>query len=230
MKMSEYFYWVNVDKKEYLCPADFDLGLKQHKSVARDNDLLGALHTLLAKEWNGDRILFLGDECPVPEHPSCEALCILDADTKMCDTGHYYDTVVETYRNISSLFREAESKVRQYIQYYLDDLCDYKNGERTELPVNEYRIDSDRPFDGLFIKKGTNFTYIINYTKKVYYSFEHTHILFQNHSESTDYDPLPLLLEYGRRVNFGVWVGDRIGVSNTIDPEYTLIKEIVLDW
>lgn len=230
MKMSEYFYWVNVDKKEYLCPADFDLGLKQHESVARDNDLLAALHTLLANEWNGDRILFLGDECPVPEHPNCEALCILDADTKMHDTGHYYDTVVETYQNVSGLFREAETEVRKYIQYYLDDLHDYNRGERAELPVNEYGINSDRPFDGLFTKEGTTFPYIINYTKKVYYSFAHTHILFQDHSESINHDPLPLLLEYGRRVNFGVWVGDRIGVSDTIDPEYTLIKEIVLDW
>lgn len=230
MKMSEYFNWVNIDKKEYLCPADFDLGPKQHESVTRDNDLLAALHTLLANEWNGDRILFLGNECPVPEHPDCEALCILDADTKMHDTGHYYDTVVETYRNVSGLFREAETGVRKYIQYYLDDLHNYNSGERAELPVNEYGINSVRPFDGLFTKEGTTFPYIINYTKKVYYSFAHTHILFQDHSESINHDPLPLLLEYGRRVNFGVWVGNRIGVSDTIDPEYTLIKEIVLDW
>lgn len=230
MKMSEYFYWVNVDKKEYLCPTDFDLGLKQHESVARDNDLLAALHTLLANEWNGDRILFLGDECPVPVHPDCEALRILNCDTERHHTGHYYDTVVESYRNVSGLFCDAETEVRQEIQYYLDDLRDYNSGKRTELPVNEYGINSDRPFEGLFTKKGTNFPYIINYTKKVYYSFALTRILQKNRSENTYSDPLPLLLEYGHKINHGTWVGDRIGVSNTITSEYTLIKEIVLDW
>lgn len=67
--MGEYFNWVNVDKKEYLCPSDFDLGSKQLESVYRGNPLLAALHTLLADEWNGNHILFLGDECPVPDHP-----------------------------------------------------------------------------------------------------------------------------------------------------------------
>lgn len=26
--MGEYYNWVNVDKKEYICPADFDYGNK----------------------------------------------------------------------------------------------------------------------------------------------------------------------------------------------------------
>lgn len=228
--MGEYFNWVNVDKKEYLRPADFDLGNKQLESVFRGNSLLAALHTLLADEWNGDHILFLGDECPVPDHPDCEALLILNFDTEKHHTGHYYDTIVETYRNVSGLFCDAETEVRQEIQYYLDNLRDYNSGKRTELPVNEYGINSDRPFEGLFTKKGANFPYIINYTKKVYYSFALTRILQKNRSENTHSDPLPLLLEYGRKINHGTWVGDRIGVSNTITSEYTLIKEIVLDW
>lgn len=228
--MGEYFNWVNVDKKEYLCPADFGLGLKQHESIARDNVLLAALHTLLADEWNGDHILFLGDECPVSDHPDCEALRILDVDTKKHHSGHYYDTIVETYRNVSGLFCDAETAVRQEIQYYLDDLRDYNNGKLTDLPVNAYRINSERPFEGLFTKKGTTSPYIINYTKKVYYSFALTRILYQDHSENTHSDPLPLLLEYGHGASHGVWVGDRIGVSHTIPSEFTLMKEIALDW
>lgn len=228
--MGEYFNWVNVDKKEYLCPADFGLGLKQHESIARNNVLLAALHTLLADEWNGDHILFLGDECPVSDHPDCEALRILDVDTKKHHSGYYYDTIVETYRNVSGLFCDAETAVRREIQYYLDDLRDYNNGKFADLPVNAYRINSDRPFEGLFTKKGTNFPYIINYTKKVYYSFALTCILQKDRSDSTHADPLPLLLEYGHRASHGVWVGDRIGVSHTIPSEFTLMREIVLDW
>lgn len=228
--MGEHFNWVNVDKKEYLCPSDFGLRNKQLESVFCGNRLIAALYTLLADEWNGDHILFLGDECPVPDHPDREALRILNCDTKKHHAGHYYDTIVETYRNVSGLFCDAETEVRQEIQYYLDYLHDYNSGKRTEFPANEYGIDSDRPFDGLFAKKGMNFPYIINYTKKAYYSFALTRILQKDRSESIYSDPLPLLLEYGRRENCGVWVGDSIGASSTIPSEYTLIKEIVLDW
>ena len=32
--MGEYYNWVNVDRKEYICPADFDLGNKLLESSA----------------------------------------------------------------------------------------------------------------------------------------------------------------------------------------------------
>ena len=41
--MGQYYCWVNFDKKEYLCPADFDLGNKLHESMSADNALLRAL-------------------------------------------------------------------------------------------------------------------------------------------------------------------------------------------
>mgnify|MGYP001772577394 FL=1 len=46
--MGQYYCWVNVDKKEYLCPADFDLGNKLHESMSADNALLRALLELLS--------------------------------------------------------------------------------------------------------------------------------------------------------------------------------------
>ena len=65
--MGEYFDWVNVDKKEFICPGDFDYGNKFHETVHKDSDPLLVLHTLLNERWAGDHVLFLGDECNVPE-------------------------------------------------------------------------------------------------------------------------------------------------------------------
>ena len=59
--MGEYFEWVNIDKKEYISPFDFDQGSKLHQTSVDGNPLLNALATLLDDRWKGDRIVFLGD-------------------------------------------------------------------------------------------------------------------------------------------------------------------------
>lgn len=55
--MGEYYHWVNIDKKEYITPRDFDYGNKFHESMNKDSAPLHALHVLLANEWKGDRVL-----------------------------------------------------------------------------------------------------------------------------------------------------------------------------
>ena len=60
--MGEYYNWVNIDKKEYISPHDFDYGNKLWESMNKDSAPLHALHVLLANEWRGDRVLWLGDE------------------------------------------------------------------------------------------------------------------------------------------------------------------------
>ena len=39
---------------------------------------------------------------------------------------------------------------------------------------NEYGIDFEKPFQGLFIKQTNRYKYTVNHTKKVYYSLEET--------------------------------------------------------
>lgn len=53
--MGEYYKWVNIDKKEYISPRDFDYGNKFWESMNKDSAPLHALHVLLANEWRGDR-------------------------------------------------------------------------------------------------------------------------------------------------------------------------------
>ena len=49
--MGEYYDWVNVDRKEYISPNDFDFGNKRTESLVRRNVFLCALRDLLSKEW-----------------------------------------------------------------------------------------------------------------------------------------------------------------------------------
>lgn len=225
--MGEYYNWVNVDKKEYICPADFDYGNKLHESMHRDSILLFALHSLLMDLWKGDRILWFGDECSVPEQSSNNVIQLLyDQSVAFGSSGDAFDMICESYRNVSCFFREAEKDVRKEIGCYLDE---YKETGRLER-FNEYGIELDNPFDGLFFMIGKRRKYIVNHTKKMYYSLDETDILFQNHIKNDFADPLPLLLGYGRTREPGEWIGDIIGVSDQRPEGYLLIKEIYVDW
>lgn len=223
--MGEYFDWVNVDKKEYICPTDFDYGSKRIESCWRDNVFLGALHSLLANEWKGDRILWMGDEQFIPADETNKTLKLLYDQTN--NTGDIYDTVLETYHNLSGLFKDAETEVREEIKYYLTERF-----SPVIDPVNKYRIDPDHPYDGLFMRKGHTYRYTINTSKKICYDRYNVRIVFSNypHKHMNEADPLPLLMGYGRSTPTGPWVGDIIAVSNEKPADCTLLDHVVLDW
>lgn len=224
--MGEYFSWVNVDKKEFLCPNDFDLGNKCLESSWEDNHLLRALRELLAAEWKGCRIVFLGDECNAPENNTIEILELIQKHSEEIDcSGNLYDTVAESYRNVSCQFKDAEADVRSEIGFYLQCL---KDGGF--IPPNEYRIDVNDPFNGLFQRKGKSFKYTINLTKNICYSLDETTVLDHNGRNPQHFDPLPVLMSYGRRKVYGEWLGDIIAVSDDIPVGCTLLKEIKLEW
>ena len=68
--MADYFCWGKVDRKEYIIPSDFAYGNKCLESCQRDGTVLGALRDLLSKGWKGCRILWMGDECGLPDNIS----------------------------------------------------------------------------------------------------------------------------------------------------------------
>ena len=222
--MGEYFSWVNVDKKEYISPCDFDLGNKRYESIHWGNELLCALRELLSKEWNGDHIFFMGDQNLINKDTKNETLKILyEHSDKFGYPGDGFDTVYESYKNVSGLFKETEEYVREEIGFYLSGLergCD----------INEYGIDISDPFQGLFQREGRDFIYTINHNKRVCYSFEKTKILFKDGEECDFADPLPILMVYGSNRIPGEWVGDIIGVSDNVPEGYEVLKEIVLEW
>lgn len=224
--MGEYFDWVNVDKREFISPDDFGYGNKSHETVHKDSVPLLALHTLLSDRWAGDHILFLGDECYVPDETANYVFKALrEQYHPFPDVDYTWEMVFETYRNVSGLFKEAEEAVRSEIRYYLEDL---RNHER--YVHNEYGVDADHPYEGLFTMTGQRVRYVVNHTKRIGYSLEETKVLYLNRTESDFADPLPILLGYGSDFGPGAWIGDVIGVSHRLPEGYTLLPEVYLDW
>lgn len=222
--MGEYYSWVNPDRKEYITPSDFDYGNKRGESMHRDSLPLIALHTLLRDEWKNCHIIWLGDEADIPEDSKNYVFKTLDKHS--IDFGYphdVFDTICESYKNVSGLFKEAENKVRNEIKYYIEDV---KSG--IQETFNEYGIDINNPYNGLFLKTCRRYKYIINHSKKTYYSLEETNIVWKDGCRTLEVDPLPELLGYGRMLDCGEWVGDIIGVDDQVPKDYTLIDKIVL--
>ena len=242
--MGEYYDWVNVDRKEYICPADFDFGNKLLESSAPHNAFLCAFRELLDKEWRGSHIVFLGDSHTLTRVEDNVTLKTLYDHSVECGyEGVGADTVVESYKNISGLFSAAEKEVRREIEFYVRAV---KNGEPDSF--NEYKVDISDPYTGLFKRTGKDYKYTLNHTKKQYYSIEDTVINMPQNGVVYDpdkpegkkfskppkdfkpsVDPLPYLLRHGYD-GIGEWVGDIIGVSDVIPDGYSLIKEISIDY
>lgn len=221
--MAEYFDWVNVNKREYLHPHDFNFGAKFHESQHKENAVLRALYELLSGRWKGDPVVFIGDDAAIPKDTPYGILRHLRKQAAGVDYSVY---IYDSYRNVSCLFHDAETEVREEIGYFLEDILRSGSFEN----VNEYGIDIRRPFAGLFCFTGKSFQYVLNHTKKEYYSLSETPILYKD-GEPCDYiDPLPLLLGLGRSTEPGMWLGDIIGVSDAVGNDYKPLKEIRLDW
>ena len=226
-KMGEYYNWVNVDKREYLCPGDFGYGNKAHESMHRDSTPLLALHALLCDRWKGNRVVWFGDECSVPaQFPNNLIQTLFNQSEAFGYPGDAFDMFCESYRNVSCLFKEAEENVREEIGFYLED---YREDGKLDH-YNEYGIDLDHPFDGLFLMIGERYKYTLNHTKKIYYTLNETNILYLDGTKNEYSDPLPILMGYGRVLDPGKWLGDVIGVSDFPPEEYSLIQNIQLDW
>lgn len=228
--MGEYYSWVNVDRKEYIDPSYFGYGSKFHESMHKDSIPLHALHTLLLDEWKGNRILWLGDECKVSDKSSNKVIQRLyEQSVEFGSPGCLFDVINEMYKNVSGLFKESEEDVREEIGFYLEKYAHFLN-HGGEEPLNEFGVSLKSPYEGLFHKTAKRCKYMINYSKKIYYSLDETTIRFQDHTINDFSDPLPLLMGYGRVTEPGEWLGDVIGVSDQCPEGYLLVKELYVDW
>ena len=107
---------------EWFSVSRFNLGNKSHESMYKENDLLRALRELLSAEWKGCRVVFLGDECSAPSGIAEELFqVILKHTVEMGYPGDLFDTICESYKNVSCLFKAAEENAREEIGFYIDD-------------------------------------------------------------------------------------------------------------
>ena len=236
--MGEYYDWVNVDRKEYICPSDFGMGNKLLESSNRHNSFLCAFKELLGNEWRDSRIVFLGDSKELSPNDDNETLSLLYKQSEECGyKGFGIDTIVETYTNISSWFSAAEKEVRREIEYYLKEI---EIGEKE--PFIEYSVNPDNPYENFFKRHGKEYRYTVNYSKKVYISDDTKciELIYEfdepdneesaepKRIESQGIDPIPYLMRHGYD-GVGDWVGDIIGVSDEIPEGFVLIKEVMID-
>ena len=149
--MGKYYDWVNIDKKEYISPYDFDLGSKLYETTLADNHLLGALYDLLASDWKGDAIVFLADEVHITPEDDNPVLQRLSAERHAAwgdEPGYDADYVIEEYKCISGLFKEAEETVRQEIDRMVRTLV-YAVLHHYTQPQNFYGVGGLKIFRDL---------------------------------------------------------------------------------
>lgn len=223
--MGEYYDWINPTRKEYLSAVDFDQGNKLGESCSAGNVFLSALYALLDSDWKGDDFIFLGDETEVSPEEDNRVLKSLRADQQASGSVSLYDYELEAFRCVSGLFKEVESEVRPEIAHIISD----------KYAVNYYRIDSEDPYRGLFLREGKTFRYTINDSKKEYYDLSQTEVLgpAEDKDSVRRLDPLPFLMAFGRSYGSGYigrWIGDRICVSDERPPEDYRDMSLVYMW
>ena len=205
--MGEYYSWVNVDKKQYIKPVDFD---DAHRlfGTGFSGPLYGALCALLASDWKGDHIIHIGDYAEVPENPDNETLRRLLSGLLSWRSDMDFDGyIIEKFQNISGIFKAAEPMVRPEINWMIenDDFGEY----------NYYRVEREDSFRGLFCRDLYFPRYVINESRKEYFDLGEDRFWYY------DTRPMPIVLSYGRDASFykygGYWLGDIIAVSDT-DP------------
>lgn len=213
--MGEYYDWVNIDKKEYISPSDFDLGNKLYESAFAGNSFLGALYNLLASDWNGDSIVFLGDQTNITEQDTNPVLRSLSAERQEWgEAGYDADYVIATYKCISGLFKAAEKEVRHEIEWMI---------ELGNFEFNYYGVSPNAPYKGLFVMNSSFFRYTINHSKNEYFDVENTRLTYANREGvlTTRINPLPLLMAFpGSPCDrcTGLWLGDQIEVTDSLPP------------
>ena len=206
--MATYYDWVNIDKKEYICPNDFGIRNKMHESDYENNPLLGALYSLLANEWKDDKIILLGD-FDFRDETNPTLLKRLYAEMDACgQKGYIAEYVWETYKKVSTLFKDVDHEFRYEIDYMLNH--DYRD-------IIFYGMNKEVPYDKLFTRGPAYFRYTINHSKKEFFDMEKTRHTYINDDGGAPLriNPISMLLAYpgsGDKCT-GLWLGDSIEVS-----------------
>ena len=121
--MGEYYTWINIDKREYLEPFDFDYGGKFHESGHRTNEMMEALYNLLSSDWKNCRIGWIGDECSVPQDIHSDFFDVLNSVAKVLkkydkttiSVNGYTDSTGTRATNMKLSYNRANT-VAKYLQ------------------------------------------------------------------------------------------------------------------
>ena len=219
--MGEYFRWVNFDRKEYILPRNFEEALRSYQTMYKGSRLLAALQELVSHEWEKSHIAFIGDEWNIPENVPSAAFDAISKQMEQDGYNNIYDYIIETFVNVSGKFKSTEESVTEDIESYLATIK-----YEPDYP-NDYGIDINDPYQGLFLRSGTWFEYTINETLKIGYSMSEIKV-FMDDEMYENWVPLPYLMGYGRSLKLGPWFGDIVSFRNHLDDDIRLIDRIYL--
>ena len=190
--MGQYFLWFNWDKNQFLDADYFDMPVKLNGYLHKDCITTGAMMTLLASDWKGDRIFLAGDYDSNENH-----IPFIDVVMKQCDDDTPWNYALSYGENMAKYFAGAN------IKEILDD-----DAERIEAcQIREYDTNDLEPYGKRAI---TKFRYVVNHSKKEYFFIDYN-------DDEKWLNPLSyLLISAGHYISdaYGYWIGDNIGVTN----------------
>lgn len=226
--MGEYYTWINVDKREYIDPLDFDEGLKLYSLTASKSKTNAALHMALSNRWKHDHIVCLGDERLIDHDTSNVTLKKIIDQFIEYHIDDMTDLLWRKYYDISLMFKGSEERMGEFLSQLKRELI-YFNTKEFPLPLNPYRLYDINPKKHLFYVTPKRFRYLLNYSKRVAYLPESV-AFYDNGNRLDDLcDPLPYLMCYGRVRDTGPWLGDRIGTSDVIPENFRMLNEVRFD-
>ena len=237
--MGQYFMWLNPVKGEYMEPIDFDHGSKRRESSWVRCGLLDALFTLMANEWKGDPIVWIGDDYTELHNETNPTLKITET---ICGSEPY-DYSINCFKNVSCQFSNCDKNDVVTNVFHIDilkkygltedEICRYFDNNKL-YGASFYEIKDQDQFEefaqfmvgflegkDMFTREANSFRLIINTTKK---EFINTDNIISD--KGYKYNPFPTLMikEDGRNGLFerseddycGTWLGDEIHISNDI--------------
>lgn len=199
--MSQYFNWVNFDKREIIADWPWTCGSGLRESAYVGCEKTDAVLTMLASDWAGDIVVFLGDY------------------------AHFENETDPNRREVER--RLAGMSCEDYI-YNCTDICgrfDY-TGDHPEVRYPVFSDDGSEewvPYDGPFDVAIQGFRYVVNESKREFVGRTNTAARHVDDStgEVVRYDPFPELMcsqvarqGAARRGILGRWFGDVIRPTN----------------
>lgn len=197
--MGQYFNWTNFDKGEFIDTDIWPNGQKLVESAYYGCEETDAALTMLAGEWAGDFVCFLGDYADFRNNRSPAAERVLEAMDGRCAEDYF----LECAKDIQGRFDFA--KTNSDFRWY-----DFEEGK-------------EKPFIGPFDITIQRFRYVINESKHEYIDREQTAVRYIDPAdgEIVRYDPFPEYMsseddgfnDPENKVR-GLWLGDVIRPSH----------------
>lgn len=197
--MGQYFEWVNYDRREIIDTDVWDCGVKLHESAFVGCEMTDAALTMLAGDWAGDLVVFLGDYASFENETNPARRRI-----ELLLNGGFSDDYTYDFTDVTGRFDYVET---------LEDKSHWVYGNGVE----EHYEDYTGPYD-VHLER---FRYVANETRREFLDRSRTAVRYirPNTGDIVRYDPFPQLMcseVYDPDLDEvdGAWFGDFVRPSH----------------